>query len=379
MGGALSALPAVVPAEALSLPGAPPPHVSAAAVALGNSELLLFGGGSAAAEEATQFNSVHLLRESGGTRSWRRAETSGEPPCARTGHALAAVVGPGGSPLVIVVGGCSAALGHLSDVFVLDTAAWTWSQPDGLAGALSPRDKLSAVAHGSRVYLFGGFGPGPEGRKEAAAEGEYCQGANNEEEGEEEQEEEDGVSFTWHNDLFVVERMNGGWSCTSPSTRGDAPSPRAAHAAVVLGSRMYVFGGREAGGRASDTYSLDLADCSWRREAASAPAPAARAQHCMVALPGIAAAVCFGGLSAEGKALDVLEVLNARDTEKPCWWAAGERSGAWPGPRCGVATALLGTQLMLLGGADEEGRPAADAVLQLAGLAEAVMKQPAPA
>ena len=135
---------------------------------------------------------------------------------------------------------------------------------------------------------------------------------------------------------------------------------------------MFIFGGREAAGRAADTHSLDTRDLSWRREAVGEAAPAARAQHAMSALPGVAGAVCFGGLSADGKALDSLDILDARDPDKVCWWTA-ERSSSWLGARCGAAAAMLGTRLVLLGGADAEGRPAADALLQLDSLSTALL------
>jgi len=360
MGSAMSALPVQVSATALSAsPDAQqlPALQSAAAVALDSDELLLFGGGAAAqADEAAQFNDVWLLKLSSDSPSWRRVETSGAAPCARTGHALAALAGSAGS-LVVVVGGCSATLGHLADVHVLDTATWTWSQPTGLAGAFTARDKLSAVVQGARVFLFGGFGP-------ASLTSEGVE--------EEEEEQEEGVSFEWHNDTLLLERLQGGeWVCSNIATAGEVPSPRAAHAAALLGSRMYIFGGRESGGRSADTYSLHLDERSWRREAAAGPV--ARAQHSMAAMPGVAGAVCFGGLSAEGTVLDSLEILDARVVGNVRWWSVTERCGSWPGPRCGAASAVIGTKLVLLGGANAEGLPAEDAVVELGPLQAALI------
>ncbi len=317
---------------------------------------------------------------------WRLLETSGEAPCARTGHAMTVLHTPAG-PLVMVVGGCSAAHGHLADVHCLDTSSWTWSALND--APFTPRDKLTTVAIGSRVLVWGGFGPQHDGHSAAQEhnnadeedeDGEDDSGAD-EEEDEKEEERPDGASFTWFDELFVLERShNGAWAWSAQATRGDAPSARAAHAAVAIGSRMFVFGGRDASGRVADTHSLDAVDYEWRRAPADAPAPAARSFHNMAALPPpLAGAVCFGGVSADGTPLDSLEVLDARDAAKPVWMTVKERAGTWPAARSGAAAALLGSRLVLLGGNGADDKPCADAVLDLADAMRALQHAPVPA
>ena len=381
MGATLSVLPAAVRCEPLPAAGGPGARQSAAAVALSETELLLFGGGSAAStEEATQFNDVWVLTLGEGAPAWRLVETRGEAPCARTGHALCRLGGA-----VVLAGGCSATLGFLADVHVLDTVSWVWSQPEGLGGLFSPRDKLSVTAlGGSRCLLFGGFGPSPAGAEAAAAAGAESgsDAGDDEDENEaEEEEEEGGVSFVWHADTFLLERLSGGaWTASAPAVHGEVPSPRAAHGAALLGGRLHVFGGRTAEGRSNDTFSLDTATLTWRRECAAGPSPAGRAQLSFAPLPGVAGVLCFGGLDKDGKALDSLEVLDVRDADSPCWWGCEKGgAGAWPAPRCGAASAMLGSRLVLLGGADGEGRPAGDAVLHCAELAEALRSAGKPA
>ena len=46
-------------------------------------------------------------------------------------------------------------------------------------------------------------------------------------------------------------------------TRGNLPTPRAAHSMVLLGDDAYVFGGRDCHGRNNDLYRLNLVSLAW--------------------------------------------------------------------------------------------------------------------
>ena len=328
--------------------------------------------------EATQFGDVWVLSASP-TPTWRRVEATGDAPCARTGHAMAVL----GSS-VVVVGGTSAERGFLAEVHALDTSTWSWSVAAGEAALadsrFTPRDKLTAVTCGHRVVVFGGFGPTQQGQEPAKQSGggeEDAAEEDDEDEGDE--EEEDGTTFTWFSDAFVLERVGGGWQWHPQPTIGDAPSPRAAHGAVALGGRMYVFGGRDASGRVNDTYSLDCLDWAWtKHEAPQAAAPLARSFHALVALPPpLPCAVAFGGLSADGSSLDVLDVLDARQ-QPASWRSVKHRAGAWPRARSSAAAAMLGDRLVLLGGAGADDHLCSDAVLHLAPLIDALQSEKQP-
>ena len=296
--------------------------------------------------------------------------TTGDAPCARTGHALALL-----GKSVVCVGGTSAERGFLNDMHVLDTDTWTWSTPieeSTLADSgFTPRDKLTAVCHGNSVLVFGGFGPQQDG-DDAGADAED----GDEEEGEEEEEEEqDGTSFSWFDQVFIASRGDKGcWLWRHQPATGDAPSPRAAHGAACLGSCMYVFGGRDASGRVNDSYSLDCSRWVWsKHEAQVAPAP--RSFHAFVPLPPpLLCCVTFGGLAADGKSLDGLEVMDAH--QQPLQWlSAQQRSGAWPAARSSAAAALLSDRLIVLGGVGADDKCCPDVVLHLAPLIAALRQK----
>jgi hypothetical protein len=292
---------------------------------------------------------------------------------------MACVDVPGGGRAVVLVGGCSGDTGHLSDAHVLDCATWKWSAVPHSELAPSPRDKLSAVAFGDRVVVFGGFGPPPA---DAAAAGGASSGEEEEEEAEEEEDDADAdaksddapaASFTWFNDVRQLQREGGSWTWSAPATQGDAPSPRAAHAAAAVGGRMLLFGGRDASGRTNDTHALDIATMTWTRAAEGAAAPAKRSFHTLVSLHPHPGAACFGGIGADDAQLDSLDILDARGGGA-AWAQPAERAGAWPPARALAASALLGSRLVLV--ASSDGQPCSSTVLELTDVAQELATQP---
>ena len=286
------------------------------------------------------------------------------PPLSRRlrRHALVCVDGRH----VLLVGGCSATAGFLADAFVLDASTWAWSAVPHSDLAPSPRDKLSATLLGGRVVVFGGFGPQEAGAAEPGSDG----GSGDEGSGEEEEEAEEdpgaAAAFTWFNDVRVLERTGGTWAWSAPEVLGEPPSARAAHAAAAVGSRLFVFGGRDSSGRVNDTFALDAAPLSWSRVAADVPAPAARSFHSLSSLHPSPGAVCFGGLSTDGSLLDSLEVLDTRGV--PAWAQPEARAGTWP-PACPVAaSAMLGSRLLIVSAASSDGQPCSCTMLDCAGL-----------
>ena len=385
MGAQLTKLEASVSVKCLATPTAPAGRENAVAVSLSDTELVLFGGGDSASGEAVQYNDTWLLRlPHEGAASWECLSPAGEPPCARTGHAAACLHTPDG-PVVVVIGGLSASDGFLNDVHVLSRRgeSWAWSGPLAVSGpSPSPRDKLSAVALGGRLLVFGGFGPAPEetpGQPAGggAAAAPTAEGEAVDADAEEEEEEDDGkASFEWCDSLHALSRdARGSWAWSLLAPSGTGPSARAAHGAAAVSApseAMLVFGGRAAGGRVADAWLLDGSSLAWRSVAGGAAAgPVARSFHAFTPLHP-SAAVCAGGLDAEGKPQPGVCVLDARDPAAAVWYSPASLDGDELQPRSAAASAMLGSRLVLVGGSVGDDKHGGTVVVECKAVAAAL-------
>ncbi len=95
--------------------------------------------------------------------------------------------------------------------------------------------------------------------------------------------------FVYLKDLWALETDTLRWYRPKLSGTG-GPGARHGHGAVVVGAKMYVFGGKGEGGLVyNDLWVLDVEAWTWTLEAAtltvSAP-PSPRFGHAMVAVKG---------------------------------------------------------------------------------------------
>ncbi|KAE9280144.1 hypothetical protein PF008_g28206 [Phytophthora fragariae] len=147
-------------------------------------------------------------------------------PAKRGGATLTQV---GESGLIYLIGGANREGASFGDVhcFDFETRAWKFVIPS--SGSLSPRSGHSAVAIGSKIYVFGGF--------DVAA----------------------GATF---NDVNVFDTRTLSWY--EGAVEGEEPRPRNAHAAIILPEdddsretrRMLVHGGSSLEVGASDELFL---------------------------------------------------------------------------------------------------------------------------
>ena len=130
----------------------------------------------------------------------------------------------------------------------------------------SPRDKLVAWEHDDKLWAFGGFGPPLGGflnkfgnfRVDDAEIAHLIRG--------------------WNNQLFTFDPEKREWTNLDPG--GAVPSPRAAHAAAKVGSKVWMFGGRSGNERLDDFYELDLSTVTWSKvNISSIEKPFARSWH----------------------------------------------------------------------------------------------------
>lgn len=333
--------------KALQLMGMPPsPREAHVMLALDADRVLVLGGGSISPVFGPQqFNDMFVLdlKEA----KWSQINSKGDQPSPRTG--LSAIV-LGDGHRVLIFGGSSMTEGYMNDVYILDTKEWVWSKHPVKGQFPSPRDKHTACLFGSKMYVFGGFGPsstvGNGGVSEANDENEDhdehtdtdADASEDDESGEEDEDDEPSMSFTWFNDLHVFDVVTMEWQRIE--TKGAKPSPRAAHAAFIAKvtdqkssekDQMIIFGGRDPGGRQNDLFSLDLQTLEWVK--VGGKAPPARSFHSMVPLGEHQLAICYGGVGVNGEMFPGMELLNLESME---WTLLKSSSGVWP-PLRGVS------------------------------------------
>ena len=153
---------------------------------------------------------------------------------------------------------------------------------------------------------------------------------------------------------------SGLWERIEPG--GEAPSPRAAHAAAAVGHMVVVQGGIGPAGLATeDLHVLDFSNPNaprWHRVVVQGPGPGARYAHTL-ALVAQRFLVAIGG--NDGK--QTLSDAWALDTsEKPYQWRKIEQVGDAPTARMYATTCPRQDGLLLLmGGRNESNTPMADA------------------
>lgn len=324
-------------AKPLNLSGLPPsPREGHNMLLLDSHRILIFGGGcNSSVFGPQQFNDLFLidLHES----KWSHMPSNGDLPSPRTGQS--AVLLEDGR--VLIFGGSSMATGYTNEIHILDTKDWRWSRPEVTGRSPSPRDKHSACLLGDKLYIFGGFGPIVEGDKSDCCDDEDSEGSEADEDekssyngGSSDEEDDPSMSFTWFNDLHVLDIRTMQWEALK--TLGTSPTPRAAHAAFVLrtkeektgdlNDKMVIFGGRDLSGRQNGLFSLDIKTCEWRKELTKAPAP--RSFHVMEPLGAKSLmAISYGGIDADGGLFPGLEVLNFSTKQ---WVSLRKCVGIWP-------------------------------------------------
>ncbi|XP_031488559.1 serine/threonine-protein phosphatase BSL1 isoform X2 [Nymphaea colorata] len=161
------------------------------------------------------------------------------------------------------------------------------------------------------------------------------------------------------NSVHIYDVLTRKWSRAHPA--GDPPSPRAAHAAAVVGTMVVIQGGiGPAGHSTDDLYVLDLTHCKlkWHRVVVRGPGPGPRYGHAMD-LVGQRYLVTVSG----NDGMRVLSDAWALDTsQKPYEWKRLSPEGDRPSARMyATASARSDGLLLLCGGRDASGVPQSDA------------------
>jgi len=168
---------------------------------------------------------------------------------------------------------------------VLDSETLTWFTVTANGNAPSPRDKLSSVSVGSVIYFFGGFGP---------------QQAEDDDD-----DEDEAATFGWFNDIHTLDTATLIWEKKEVS--GTTPTPRAASSLCVIGSKLFLFGGRDTTQRVNDLHTLDITSLHWDQPKVYGSKPEPRSFHSTITLGSNL--FLFGGLNRSNVHLNDVHIL----------------------------------------------------------------------
>ncbi|XP_061523666.1 host cell factor 2 isoform X2 [Phycodurus eques] len=173
------------------------------------------------------------LQSVSGARGWSIPETKGGGPSARESHSAVAYTGLG-SPKLFIFGGMQGS--RLDDLWQLDLSTMVWSTPETRGSVPLPRSLHSANVIGHKMFVFGGWIPVPESEKRNGA----------------------GIKWICTNSLCALDLDTMSWQNlgpeyddvgSRPQSRDDhdagGPKARAGHCAAAVGSRLYVWSGRD--------------------------------------------------------------------------------------------------------------------------------------
>ncbi|KAL9341423.1 hypothetical protein Peur_064748 [Populus x canadensis] len=238
----------------------PGPRDSHSAVLVGR-QMIVFGGTNG----SKKANDLHVLDL--GTKEWMSPECKGNPPSPRESHTATLI----GDDKIMVFGGSGEGeANYLNDLHVLDLKSMRWTSPEVKGSIPAARDSHSAVAIGSKLFVYGG---------------------------------DRGDRF--HGDVDVLDTDTMTW--TKLAVQGSAPGVRAGHTAVNIGTKVYVIGGVGDKHYYNDVWVLDVSACSWTKLDISGQQPQGRFSHTAV-VTDLNIAI-YGGCREDERPLNQLLVL----------------------------------------------------------------------
>ncbi|XP_013931625.1 PREDICTED: host cell factor 2 [Thamnophis sirtalis] len=166
------------------------------------------------------------LQHGSGVIGWSVPLTRGVLPSPRESHTAVIYCKKDlGNPKMFMFGGMSGC--RLNDLWELDIETMTWSKPETKGTVPLPRSLHTASVIGNKMYIFGGWIPQSTDESLPAQDGEWkCTG-----------------SFSYLN-LDTLEWINLIPDCQEDKNNV-LPGPRAGHCTVIVGSRLYIWSGRD--------------------------------------------------------------------------------------------------------------------------------------
>ncbi|KAL2102733.1 hypothetical protein ACEWY4_001901 [Coilia grayii] len=239
--------------------GSPPcPRIGHSLTLIGN-KCYLFGGLANESEDPNGNVLRYLddlyeleLQAVSGVKGWSVPDTKGGGPTPRESHTSVAYCRPGQSPKLYVFGGMC---GHrYGDLWQLDIETMTWSTPETRGQCPVARSLHSANIIGNKMYVFGGWVPAVESENKPNASDVEWTCTNS-------------LSLlnldtmTWQPLVPELEQQNQEHQDQQQQQKGPeegatgVPGPRAGHCATTIGSRLYIWSGRD-GYRKNQKYQV---------------------------------------------------------------------------------------------------------------------------
>ncbi|KAF8492369.1 hypothetical protein F5888DRAFT_909631 [Russula emetica] len=163
------------------------------------------------------------------------------------------------------------------------------------------------------------------------------------------------------NDIWALDlnslNSNPFWESYEPAIGNEKPLPRAAHVSVTTGDRIIIFGGRGGAHDFNDTWSFNISTRKWTELQCTGSIPSPRANHAAVLIDDVM--YVYGGRSVGRTNLGDLTALNL-STHR---WIAFQDIGSSPSGRSRHAMACDGTRVFVLGGELSPGAQADDTKL----------------
>ncbi|XP_031455882.1 host cell factor 2 isoform X3 [Phasianus colchicus] len=213
--------------------GSPPCPRLGHSFSLYGNKCYLFGGLANESEDSNNNVPRYLndfyeleLQHGSGVVGWSIPVTKGILPSPRESHtAIVYCRKDLGVPKMYIFGGMCGC--RLNDLWELDIETMTWSRPETKGTVPLPRSLHTANVIGNKMYVFGGWVPQSAGGEISTHDGEWkCTG-----------------SFAYLN-LDTTEWIGLISDCQEDKSNL-LPGPRAGHCAVAVGTRLYIWSGRD--------------------------------------------------------------------------------------------------------------------------------------
>lgn len=290
----------------------------------------------------TNYESNDLLKFEFENNRWEEVATTGDIPEGRSGSTLSAI----GEKLYLF-GGLSENHGWLNDFHMLDTSTMKWSKLESNSAAVpSPRDKLASSVIGTDIFYFGGFGPqqNPEGLENIIEEDDGDDEYEDVEIQEIEQEQQ-AAKFAWFDDLYKYDTKADTWCLVKPHS--EQPTARAAHSMCTIDSdTLIVFGGRDTKGRTNDVWTFEPKTAQWIQMNPLGAKPDPRSFHAAIAVGK--RMVVLGGRSVSNQHFRDFHIYDS-ETSK---WFQPQVTGDEIPPATGMhSLAVVGGYVLLCFGA----------------------------